>query len=241
MNEPEPRITDWQRILNGDAPFAFLFEVFLRFLVVYTVLAVVMRLLGKRMSGQLSNVELAVMLLLGAIVGAPLTVPERGLVPGVFLLAMLVALHRGLSILGARSSKAERFSQGRSTLLVKDGRLLRPALESSGISNEQLFSGLRAKQIRQLGELKRLYYEAHGDYSIIRAKLPQPGLTVQPASDQALQRTLPRNSDLLACARCGHVVTAAEKSRRCPHCSAKDWSEAVAVEPGAPATGQNPS
>jgi uncharacterized membrane protein YcaP (DUF421 family) len=227
MMPAEPRLTDWQRLLVGNAPFPFLFEVLARLLLVYAVLAVVMRLLGKRMSGQLSNAELAVMLLLGAIVGAPLTIPQRGIVPGVLLLALLLAFHRGLNRLGAHSRKVDSLSQGKATLLLKEGRLLSSELASAGISNEQFFSGLRAKQVTHLGELKRVYFEAHGAYSLIRAEPPKPGLTVQPASDLPLQQSLPVAPGLFACSRCGNVVDAAEKCGRCAHCDGDDWSAAV--------------
>jgi uncharacterized membrane protein YcaP (DUF421 family) len=227
--QPEARLDDWKRLLLGDAPLGFLAEILLRLLVVYVVMLVVMRLLGKRMSGQLSNVELAVMLLLGAIVGAPLTIPERGLVPAIVLLVALVALQRGLNALGARSEAVETLTQGRSSIFVKNGRILRHELEQAGISNEQLFATLRARGIAQLGELRRVYFEPDGEYSLVRAVPPAPGLTVQPASDRALQERLPRCEGLVACERCGHVVAAANAPERCEHCQASGWSAAVAT------------
>jgi uncharacterized membrane protein YcaP (DUF421 family) len=221
-------LTDWKRLLLGNAPAGFLLEMLLRLIVVYAALALVIRLFGKRMSGQLTNVDLAVMLLLGAIVGAPLTIPERGLLPALLLLGALVALHWGLNALGARSARLEDVTQGQGTLFLKEGRLNRPELEHCGVSNEQLFSALRAKGVNHLGELKRVYFEANGEYSLIRAPLAKPGLTVQPASDVALQRVLPRDDTARACARCGHVVPAPASHGPCEHCAAEEWSPAIA-------------
>jgi hypothetical protein len=57
---PDPSLADWHRLLLGKAPFAFLLELLLRATVVYLALLLIVRLLGKRMSGQLTNLELGV-------------------------------------------------------------------------------------------------------------------------------------------------------------------------------------
>src|SRR4051812_43129161 len=105
-------LATWKRILIGTAPFGFALEVFLRTIVVYLVLVAAVRLLGKRMSGQITNLELGVMMTLGAIVSVPMQSPDRGIVPGLLLLVCVVLLQRGFSEIGTRSSRAERLLLG---------------------------------------------------------------------------------------------------------------------------------
>ena len=79
MKKEDIQPWDWQRILFGQAPPEFLIEVFLRTTLIYLALLVVTRALGKRMGGQLSISELAVMVTLGAIVSPAMQIPQLGL------------------------------------------------------------------------------------------------------------------------------------------------------------------
>ena len=63
-----------KRLLMGNDPFQFLGEIVIRTVLVYLALMLAVRLLGKRMSGQITNLELAVMIPLGAIVAVPLLI-----------------------------------------------------------------------------------------------------------------------------------------------------------------------
>ena len=143
MKEQEIVPWDVKRILLGQAPAAFLLEVVVRTAIVYMALLVVVRLLGKRMSGQITILEMGVMLSLGAIVSVPFLTPDRGIVIGVLLLVAILALQRGVSFWGTRSPKVEMLSQGRATPLVRDGVVLLDELGRAAISREQLFAALR--------------------------------------------------------------------------------------------------
>jgi len=74
-----------------------LLEAALRTLIIYLVLLLAMRLLGKRMNAQLTVAELSVMIMLGGIVSVPMQIPDRGILQGVLVLACIVALFRGIN------------------------------------------------------------------------------------------------------------------------------------------------
>jgi len=97
MKKENIKIGDWQRILFGDAPPEFLIEVFLRTLVVYLSLLVALRLMGKRMTGQLSSAEMAVMVTLGAIVAVPMQLADRGVLLGLLVLLCALLFHQALT------------------------------------------------------------------------------------------------------------------------------------------------
>lgn len=217
---------DWRRLLVGEAPFTFLAEVLVRTLIVFVFLTFVMRAMGKRMGGQISNLELAVMLSLGAIVSVPMQVAERGVLPAGVLLLCLLGLQRAMTVFGARWPRLERLTQGRPSILVRDGLLSLPGLRGARISQRQLFSTLRSKGVRHLGQVKRVYLEAGGVISILRAHPVRPGLLVLPAGDGALREGMPAYRGYAACVRCGAVCP--EGTPRCPRCRHHRWGLAVA-------------
>lgn len=228
--DQNPRLSDWKRLLVGDAPLGFLLEMVVRVTLVYLVLVVLLRVLGKRMSGQVSSLELAVMILLGAVAAPPFVSPERGLVPAFVILACLVGMHQLIAMLGARASRVELWTQGPTTLILKDGRLNTQELQRLGISNQQLFAKLRFQSVRQLGELKRIYFEPWGDLSLVRNPEPQPGLSVLSPADSSLRERQPTLDTLSACAECGSIVSRDARPTRCEFCYGDRWM-AAAVTP----------
>src|SRR3954464_6199142 len=117
MNSSVGTIGTVRRLLMGSDPFRFLGEIVLRTLIVYLALMLAVRLLGKRMSGQITNLELAVMITLGAIVAVPMEMSDRGLVPAIVLLATVLSLQAGLSYLATRSLRFEQIVVGKGTVL----------------------------------------------------------------------------------------------------------------------------
>src|SRR3954463_2306897 len=98
----------WLRhLLIGDTSWLFLLEIIYRAAIVYVVLLIAMRLMGKRMAAQLGIAELAVILMLGAAISAPIQMPKQGLLPAIVVLGTIAVLHRGLSWWSFRSSRVE--------------------------------------------------------------------------------------------------------------------------------------
>src|SRR4051794_27526535 len=112
MDQQQISLTDWQRVVMGDAPWIFVLELLVRALVVYLLLLFFMRLMGRRVAAQMSVTELAVILMIGAAVGLPIQVPDRGLLPGVVVLSVVLICHRSLSYLAFRSRKVELLTHG---------------------------------------------------------------------------------------------------------------------------------
>lgn len=121
MKKEEIHLDDLSRILFGQAPPEFLLEVAIRALLTYVFLLLIVKLLGKRMSGQLTIMEMAVMLTLGAIVSVPMQTPDRGILQGLLLLLCAVGFQRGISYLGYRSHRMENITQGAPSLLASNG------------------------------------------------------------------------------------------------------------------------
>jgi uncharacterized membrane protein YcaP (DUF421 family) len=123
MNPSDIKLNDWQRILFGNTSPEFLIEVFLRTLIVYLALLLIVKWLGKRMSGQLTIIEMTVMVTLGAIVSVPMQTPDRGILQGLLILLVAFGLHWGINYLGLLYPRAEEILQGKRVYLEPAGSL----------------------------------------------------------------------------------------------------------------------
>jgi uncharacterized membrane protein YcaP (DUF421 family)/predicted RNA-binding Zn-ribbon protein involved in translation (DUF1610 family) len=222
-------LVDLQRWLAGSTPWPFLIEIGLRACFVYAVLILAMRLLGKRVTAQLTLFELSVVVTLAAAAGVVLEAPNRGLLPAAVVILAAVALQRAISRWGMRRRRVERIVSGRLVTLVEDGRLLLQPLGRETLSREKLFSELRGSGIQHLGEISRLYLEASGAFSLVRARTPRPGLSILPDADVRL-RAEAETADASVCGACGLPAgDDGATARPCPACGQQRWTRAANV------------
>lgn len=178
------------------------------------------------MSGQLTILEMAVMLTLGAIVSVAMQVPDRGITLSMFVLFCTIAFQRGLSWLGVKSAGIEELTQGRISTLVKDGVLDLKEMGRCRISRQQLFAELRSSGIYNLGDVRRVYLEACGVFTTVKMHTPAPGLpTLPPGDNEAL--SLLNYTGNIACTNCGNAVANEPSVKTCPRCGANRWTTAV--------------
>ncbi|WP_295769462.1 YetF domain-containing protein [uncultured Mucilaginibacter sp.] len=233
MKKEEIHLEDIQRILFGEAPPIFLLEVFIRTVLTYIILLFVIRWLGKRMSGQVTIMEMAVMLTLGAIVSTPMQVPERGILQGVILLLCAVGFQRGISLWAFHNHKFENFTQGKPSMLIKDGVMQLKQMQEDRISRQQLFAELRKQNIHNLGAVERVYLEASGLISIFKAPQAKLGLATLPPDDKEIMQVFeegnkPKNGEmiLMACINCG-TVKPQSTNGSCHDCGKDNWINAI--------------
>lgn len=81
----------------GQTLASFPLEVAVRAVATYVLLLVATRLMGKRVAGQMSMMEMTVLITLGAATGVPLQAPDRGLLAAVVILTIAIVYQRGLN------------------------------------------------------------------------------------------------------------------------------------------------
>ncbi len=228
MKKEEIHFGDLKRWLFGQTPPSFLIEVCLRTILIYLFLLLVVRLMGKRMTGQITITELAVMVTLGAIVSPVMQLPDRGIVYGIISLLAALGFQRGFNWLGFKSKKIEEVTQGSMSLLVKDGILNLEEIEKISLTKQQVYSMLREKKVVNLGKVKRAYLEACGIFNVYLTDEAKPGLPTFPSTDDMVIKDLATQLDsgLKACCNCGHVERIKSDGDHCSICNASDWSTA---------------
>ena len=228
MKKEDIHLWDFKRILFGEAPVEFLIEVFVRTLIIYLILLITIRLMGKRMSGQLTIAEMAVMVTLGAIVSPAMQAPNVGLLQGILILALALALHRGFNLLEFNKYPLEKINHGEVQMVVRDGEILMDQLAKAKLSHQQLYAVLRNEGIFNLGEIERVYVESFGSFSIFKFDEARPGLSLLPAQDEDAHKIEKHDSHALAtCKSCGHLADPQVVGPVCHVCGSSMWLEAT--------------
>jgi uncharacterized membrane protein YcaP (DUF421 family) len=228
MKPEEIHLSDLARILIGNVPGAFYFELILRAAFFYVLLVACMRLLGKRMSSQLSRNEMATLVALAASIGIPLTAPDRGILPGLISCIVIVLVSRFLANRFSKSEKMETLTQGTVEELVADGVLQLDALKNTNLSRDRVLAELRSQGLKQLGRVKRLYFEVNGSFTLVQDPGKKAGLNILPQEDPDYinqQRRLPGR---YVCEVCGKPKPPSRKV--CDNCGNASFTEAISED-----------
>lgn len=229
MKEYEIKFNDFQRMFIGDVPPHFYFEVIIRAAVIYLILMVSMRVMGKRMSTQLSRNEMAAVTALAAAIGVPLMNPDRGLLLAVVIAAVIIFYQITIAKLATKNTKFEALTQDRYAVLIKDGVLNTKNMLHTRLSRDRVFAQIRSEGLSHLGMVSRLYFEAAGSFSILKSSEPLPGLSVIPSWDTEFETLVHLPSVIIVCENCGnqHLLSPTNNDTRCENCNHTSWVPAV--------------
>lgn len=228
MKPEEIHLKDFYRIFVGEVPGSFYIELLLRTIVVYAILMISMRLMGKRMSAQLGRNEMAALVSLAAAIGVPLQAPDRGLIPAIIIAFVIIFFQILISKYATLNQRFEQLTQDDFSILVEDSRMNLDKMIDTRISRERLFAQLRSSGITHLGLVKRLYLEANGSFTLVRNTEQQPGLNILPEKDPEYASEVHKSSGYQTCYTCGYIDKSAIKvGYECPHCKKNKWVAGV--------------
>jgi uncharacterized membrane protein YcaP (DUF421 family) len=147
-------------------------EVVLRTAIVYLFLVTVMRISGKREVGQMSVLELVVILVISDAVQNSMVGANQSVWSGLVAVLTLLGLDYGLKTLTARSRRLRIAIEGEPRLLVRDGVVLRKALRDEGIEDEELRAALREHGVLHVEDVRLAVLETDGSISVIPRDKP---------------------------------------------------------------------
>jgi uncharacterized membrane protein YcaP (DUF421 family) len=229
MDKDDIKLNDWGRIFFGEVPPEFILESIVRMCFIYIILVIALRLLGRRMEAMLSRGEMVTLVTLGASVGVAIHTPERGLLPSVMVILVIISLQALQAYITSRNSKAERILLDQISTLVENGHLMINEMKKSRITRERLFAALRLKGTINLGTIQRVYFESKGVFSIVTYsdEKERPGLCLLPDADQDFRNEVNYEENFIACQNCGNTVTKNNNKIKCTVCDADQWETAV--------------
>jgi len=220
---------DWTKLLVGEENIEFLIEISIRTIIMYFIILIGLRLLGKRGVRQLSVFELVVIISLGSAAGDPMFYKEIGLLTPIVIFAVIVGAYRFTTYLTARSTKIEDLVEGKCVYLVKDGRFELEGFKKENFAADEFFSELRQQSISHLGQLDTAILETSGNLSVffLEDKDVKPGLPILPELFDNCFKVITRPG-IFACTFCGNVqeLSPAEE-HRCQRCNHATWVYAI--------------
>ncbi|MDZ4705439.1 MAG: DUF421 domain-containing protein [Saprospiraceae bacterium] len=225
-------IFDFHRIFIGDAPLAFLLEIIFRTCIMYGYTVFLLRILGKRGMGQLSVLELAIIISFGSAVGDPMIMAEVPILHGMTAITVVTVFQISLEYLINKSKKAEVIMEGAPSLVVEDGIIKWDNLVKDNMSKEDLLRSLRGKDVEHLGQIYKAFLETSGQVSVMfhPPKNIKPGLSVIPEHEIPpaaflKKRTRVKEAGIYCCMNSGNANPFDKKEEipACELCGEEKW------------------
>ena len=135
--------------------------------VLFVVIVLLIRMLGKRATGQMSNFDWIVSVTVGSLAASGILLKEVSLADAVLAIAVLGVLQWSTAWLAARSEWFEKLVRAKPRLLVHKGRLLEEDMRRERISRHEIFAYLRANGYVGPEEANWVVLENDGTMTVI--------------------------------------------------------------------------
>ncbi len=143
-------------------------SIFFRTILIYILLSLSMKLMGKREIGELEVGELITSLLISELCSIPIDDPDIPLLNAVIPVLLLVSAEIIISSIKNKSAKLKTLVDGEEVFLIKNGKINQQALKQNRISLEEFFATLRQNSIGNIDEVEHCILESNGKISILQ-------------------------------------------------------------------------
>lgn len=218
----------WKEIMLGSENWSFLPEVILRTVIMFIIILVSLRILGKRGVKQLSIFELVVIISLGSAAGDPMLYKDVGILPALLVFVLIVGIYSLITYFIGKNKHFEKMVEGKPVYLIRNGSFSVGNFSKEVLGEDEFFAELRMQGVSQLGQIEEAIVESSGNISIFYYPDEEVkfGLPIMPDSLESGQQEI-KEDDHYACTFCGHTEKLKPSpSVTCPKCKKTKWVKA---------------
>ncbi len=142
----------------------------IRTIILYVVVTIAIRLMGKRQIGDMQPNELVVTLLISEIAAIPLQDADQPVILGIAAIFVLVFLEIVFSVIAMKSFCFRKLLNGKSVVVIKNGAIDQQAMRSVRMTVVDLIEMLRGQSIFDISEVAFAVLEVNGNLSVLLKK-----------------------------------------------------------------------
>ena len=143
-------------------------DIVARAAVMFFVLYVLLRIMGKRELGQLTPFELVVMIVLGDLIQQAVTHNDFSLTGAILAVSTFAFLAIAMSWLTYLSPRAEKLLDGEPRVVIRNGKLLKENLRRDRMTQSEVESEMRLAGIATMDQVAWAILEPQGKISFIK-------------------------------------------------------------------------
>ena len=148
-------------------------EIIWRTIILYGVVLVIFRLMGKREIGELSVLDLVVFIMVAEIAVIAIEDGGKPLVDQIIPMVTLMLIQITLALVSIKSQKLRKLLDGEPVILIRDGKIDERKMRKNRYNFDDLLIQLREKGIGDLRDVEYAILEPSGRLSVFQ-KQPSP-------------------------------------------------------------------
>lgn len=141
--------------------------VFFRALILYCVVFLVIRLMGKKELSKVQPFELAIIIVISDLASAPMSSRGLSLFDGIIPIITLLLAYMIFLLLNHSSNKIQDFVCGKPVVIIKDGKIVEKEFNSQKYTVSDIMSQLHEKDVFSISDVKYAIIETNGNLSVI--------------------------------------------------------------------------
>ena len=141
---------------------------FIRTIILYILVLVVMRFMGKREIGQLQPFELAISIMIADLATIPMAETGIPIANGIVPILGLLVMHLAISVTNLKSIKMREIICGKPAILIYRGRIQESIMKKERFTINELEERLRGYNVTNIGDIEYAILETSGQISIIQ-------------------------------------------------------------------------
>lgn len=140
---------------------------FLRTVILYLLVVIGLRIMGKRQIGEMQPSELVVAIMISDLASIPMQDIGIPLLSGVIPIFTLIIMEIALSHISLKSRKFRRILTGKPSVIIHNGKMLREEMEKIRFNTDDLKEQLRIQGYVKTDDIQFAILETNGQLSII--------------------------------------------------------------------------
>ena len=141
---------------------------FIRVSIIYILVLVIMRIMGKREIGQMQPFELVIAIMIADLASVPMADTGIPISNGIIPILALLLFQLIISIINLKSITLRKIICGKPRILIYRGKIDEQALKKEKITINELQERLRQKSIFTIGDVEYAILETSGEISVIQ-------------------------------------------------------------------------
>lgn len=137
-----------------------------RTLVIYFILIILMRIMGKREIAQLSAIDFVVAIVIAELAAIPISNMKVPLIYGILPIVILTLAQVGLSILCLKSNAFRRIIYGMPNILIANGKIQRKEMRKARYNIDDLLTQLRERDVFNVADVEFAVLETSGQLTV---------------------------------------------------------------------------
>ena len=170
--------------------------IFIRTLITFIALVIVMRLMGKRQIGEMQPFEFIVTLIIADLACVPMADVSIPLVYGLVAVFTLFILHQILSLIERSGDVAKQVISGKPSVVINKDGVNFYELKQNNMDVEDLIESMRAAGYFSLDDVDYAIFESNGKLSALQSESKTKGTSL-PVLVVNEGKTVKRNLSLL--------------------------------------------